>query len=151
CYGVCLAFPRPQLSSSAGASSFGALPAGLSRLPCFRLSCHSALGHNAPDGPGHHANHEGEQAKSCGAVSTTLLWCHDHAYFTTGGVSKVWKGAGEGTDHSRPVAPSHGWAGAGSPILRDALMTSQRKISCDKPNQNAPMVAIMLKSVNCDA
>src|SRR5690606_13606181 len=69
------------------------------------------------------------------------------AHFTTGGSTKVWNGAGDGTDHSRPVAPSHGLAGAGSPILRDALMTSHRKISCESPNQNAPMVAIMLKSV----
>src|SRR5690606_31995978 len=82
---------------------------------------------------------------SCVVVQESLL------YFTTGGVSKVWKGAGERSDHSRPVAPSHDWAAACSPILREALITSHRKISCDRPNQKAPIVAIMLKSVNCAA
>ena len=32
-----------------------------------------------------------------------------------GGVSKVWKGAGEGTSHSKPSAPSQGFWGAFSP------------------------------------
>ena len=31
-----------------------------------------------------------------------------------GGFSKVWNGAGDGTSHSRPSAPSQGLAGAGS-------------------------------------
>src|SRR5690606_19230882 len=110
----------------------------------------SARRHNAPDGPGYDCDHESQKSQGGVAVLASLLGCHD-IHFTTGGVSKVWKGAGEGTDHSRPVAPSHAWAGAGSPILRAALMTSHRKISWDKPNQNAPMVATMLKSVNCAA
>src|SRR5690554_736711 len=69
-------------------------------------------------------------------------------YLTTGGVTKVWNGAGEGTVHSRPVAPSQGLAGAGAPWPLQALTASHRKISCEKPNQNAPMVAISLKLVN---
>src|SRR6476659_1036735 len=36
-------------------------------------------------------------------------------YFTTGGVSNVWYGAGEGSVHSSVSAPSHGRAGAGAP------------------------------------
>ncbi len=35
------------------------------------------------------------------------------AAFNFGGVSKVCQGAGEGTSHSRPSAPSQGFCGAG--------------------------------------
>src|SRR6478735_559232 len=49
-----------------------------------------------------------------------------------GGVSKVWKGAGEGTSHSRPSAPLpsgsfHGRCGATAPLPRMQGSTTNRK------------------------
>jgi hypothetical protein len=44
-----------------------------------------------------------------------------------GGVAKVWKGAGEGTSHSRPSAPSQGFAGAGAPRLAMAGSTMKKR------------------------
>src|SRR5690606_24513541 len=104
---------------------------------------------NTVDGPGDDSNDEGNQSQS-GVPILAALFCR-HTYFTTGGVSNGGSGAGEGTDHASPVAPSQACAGAGSPILREALITNHRKISCEKPHQNAPMVASMLKSVSCAA
>ena len=73
-------------------------------------------------------------------------------YFTVGGSSNVWNGAGDGTVHSRPSAPSHGLAGAASPFWNiHARSTHHRKINCDRPNQKAPTVAMAWKSVNCVA
>jgi hypothetical protein len=37
---------------------------------------------------------------------------NQHPQATSGGCSKVWKGAGLGTVHSSPSAPSHGLVGA---------------------------------------
>ena len=37
---------------------------------------------------------------------------------TTGGVSNVWYGAGDGSVHSSVVPPSQGFAGAGAPSAR---------------------------------
>ena len=54
-------------------------------------------------------------------------------HFTSGGVVKVWYGAGDGTLHSRPSAPSHGLAGAGGPP-RIVLITMNRKKICVAPN-----------------
>src|SRR5690606_33176289 len=81
--------------------------------------------------------------------SGVMLGAFLACYLTIGGSTKVWKGAGDGTVHSRPVAPSHGLAGAGSPRPFQALRVRNRKISCEKPKKKAPMVAISLKSVNC--
>jgi hypothetical protein len=44
-----------------------------------------------------------------------------------GGSSKVWNGAGDGTSHSRPSAPSQGCCGAGWPLLRIIGMTTKTK------------------------
>ena len=48
-------------------------------------------------------------------------------YFTVGGVSKVWNGAGLGTVHSKPSAPSHGLAAAFSPPRIDGNRTKNKK------------------------
>src|SRR5471032_2297780 len=69
-------------------------------------------------------------------------------HLTSGGVVKVWYGAGEGMLHSSPSAPSHGLAGAGLPP-RMHLMTMNRKKICVVPKMNAPMEETMLKSANC--
>src|SRR5690606_24978372 len=75
---------------------------------------------------------------------------HHIAHLTTGGVSNVWCGAGDGTVHSSPSAPSHGLSPAGAPPRAD-LITTQTKISCARPKPNAPMLETMLKSANCTA
>ena len=49
------------------------------------------------------------------------------AYLTIGGTSNVWKGAGLGTVHSRPSAPSHGLAGAWTP---DQVRVASRLPHC---------------------
>src|SRR5690606_38524468 len=58
---------------------------------------------------------------------------HHDAHFTTGGVSNVWCGAGEGTVHSSPSASSHTWSVAFSPAPRAALITTHTKMSCARP------------------
>src|SRR4029079_17879912 len=68
-------------------------------------------------------------------------------YFTTGGVSNVWYGAGDGNVHSSVSAPSHGRAGAGAP-LRIVFRTATRSKNCDRPNPNAPIDATTFQSVN---
>ena len=56
-----------------------------------------------------------------------------------GGVSYVCHGAGDGTSHSRPSAPSHGRCGAGSPLPRMAgNTTNSRKNTCVRPKPSAP-------------
>src|SRR5476651_1099738 len=73
-------------------------------------------------------------------------------YFTVGGVSNVWNGAGLGTVHSRPSAPSHGLSAAfarSPPPRYVGNATANRKYTCARPKPNAPMVATWLKSVNC--
>jgi len=49
------------------------------------------------------------------------------AEFSFGGFSKVWNGAGDGTSHSSPSAPSHGCCGAFSPLPRIIGTTTQKK------------------------
>ena len=72
------------------------------------------------------------------------------AAFSFGGVSNVWNGAGEGNSHSRPSAPSQGFAGAGSPLPRIiGNTTKKKKYTCISPNPKAPMEATALKSANC--
>src|SRR5690606_18299545 len=44
-----------------------------------------------------------------------------------GGFTKVWKGAGEGTSHSSPSAPSQGFEGALAPLPRMAGNTTNKK------------------------
>src|SRR5205085_5956221 len=67
-----------------------------------------------------------------------------------GGFSKVWNGAGDGTSHSRPSAPSHGFCGAGSPLPRIiGTTTNRKKYTCIRPKPKAPIDASMLKSANC--
>src|SRR5690606_18831347 len=62
-------------------------------------------------------------------------------YFTTGGVSKVWNGAGDGTVHSRPSGFSHTSAVAFSPFFRkQALISTHSRNSCEIPNQKPPML-----------
>src|SRR5690606_10033729 len=75
---------------------------------------------------------------------------HQIAHLITGGVWNVWCGAGDGTVHSSPSAPSHGLSPAGAPPRAD-LITTQTKISCARPKPNAPMLETMLKSANCTA
>ena len=48
-------------------------------------------------------------------------------YFTIGGCSKVWNGAGLGTVHSRPSAPSQGLASALTPPRMVGITTNSRK------------------------
>src|SRR5690606_12928090 len=67
---------------------------------------------------------------------------------TLGGVSNVWCGAGDGTVHSTPFGLSQTLAEARSPLPRIAWITTQMKMSCDKPKPIAPMVATALKSAN---
>lgn len=45
-----------------------------------------------------------------------------------GGVSKVWNGAGDGTSHSSPSAPSQGRAVAASPRLRSTGISTNKEI-----------------------
>src|SRR5690606_36210522 len=73
------------------------------------------------------------------------------AHLTSGGSSKVWCGAGDGTVHSRPSAASQLFAPAFSPRPLAALMTTHRKISWLRPKPKAPIDASMLKSANCSA
>src|SRR3569623_49722 len=70
-------------------------------------------------------------------------------YFTIGGTSKVWKGAGLGTVHSSPSAPSQGLTEAGIPPLSIGSTTANRKYTWLNPNQLAPIVATIFQSVNC--
>src|SRR5690606_7024452 len=55
-----------------------------------------------------------------GLVSHVQATTRDAVASSLGGTSKVWKGAGEGTSHSSPTAPSQGLAGAGRPLPRMA-------------------------------
>jgi hypothetical protein len=50
-----------------------------------------------------------------------------YRYLKVGGVSNVWKGAGLGTVHSSPSAPSHGLSAAFLPPLIDGMITKNRK------------------------
>src|SRR4029453_11461279 len=59
-------------------------------------------------------------------------------YLTSGGVSNVWYGAGDGTVHSSVSAPSHGLAGAFSPLPITHFSTAKRKISWGAPTRNDP-------------
>ena len=69
-------------------------------------------------------------------------------YFTVGGVSNVWNGAGEGIVHSRPSAPSQACAWAFLPPRYVGKTTASKKYNWDKPKPNAPIEAIALKSAN---
>src|SRR5450830_740548 len=71
-----------------------------------------------------------------------------HYYFTSGGVSKVWNGAGDGTVHSRPSAPSHGLSAAFWPPRMVGSTTNSRKYTCARPKPKAPIETMALKSVN---
>ena len=60
-------------------------------------------------------------------------------YFTTGGLTKVWYGAGVGRCvHSSVSAPSQGFSGAFLP-LRMQCTTMMRNRICDRPKPKAPM------------
>src|SRR5258706_14572366 len=72
------------------------------------------------------------------------------AHLTTGGVSKLWYGGGDGSVHSSVSAPSQGLSGAFAPP-RMHLITTVRNINCDAPKPNAPIDASMLKTVKCSA
>ena len=52
---------------------------------------------------------------------------HSNNYFTSGGTSNVWNGAGLGTVHSKPSAPSHGFASACLPPRIDGMTTNNMK------------------------
>ena len=71
-------------------------------------------------------------------------------YLINGGVVKLWYGGGDDKVHSSPSAFSQTWLVAFSPP-RMALITTYKKISCEKPNPNAPIDANALKSENCKA
>src|SRR6476661_246505 len=101
-----------------------------------------------------HADEEdqGDRAQhQRGLQVALLLFWRDHAYFTSGGVSKVWNGAGLGTVHSRPSAPSHGLASAFWPPRMVGITTKNRKNTWLRPKPKAPTDTIWLKSVNCTA
>ena len=68
------------------------------------------------NGPSKHYKHKHQKNESGPLILATLFWSHRKSYLTCGGVSNVWNGAGEGTVHSSPSAPSHGLAGARSPL-----------------------------------
>src|SRR3990167_62746 len=114
--------------------------------------------------PGHEANEEGRrhggQQQRHATVGFFLVSSHVHApcqpitrvavASSLGGFSNVWKGAGEGTPHSRPSAPSHGLAGALAPLPRmQGSTTNTKKYTCARPKPSEPMEAIALKSANC--
>src|SRR3569832_271917 len=94
----------------------------------------------------------GRHEAQCAAEAPTMRVA---AALSFGGVSNVWKGAGDGTSHSRPSAPApsgsfQGRCGAFSPLPRiTGSTTKKKKYTCDRPNQNAPIDATMLKSANC--
>src|SRR5260363_146679 len=84
---------------------------------------------------------QGALRRQCGGVERLML------YLTTGGLSKVWKGAGLGTVHSSPPAPSHGMSGPFSlrcsPLDRETVSAAHnRKYTCTKPKPKSPIVAI---------
>ncbi|MNW70036.1 hypothetical protein D3C74_492100 [compost metagenome] len=60
----------------------------------------------------------------------------------------MWNGAGDGTVHSSPSAPSHGLSAAFSPPRYDGSTTKKKKYTCIRPKPSAPIDAIALKSVN---
>src|SRR5690606_16183936 len=65
----------------------------------------------------------------------------------TGGVLKVWCGAGDGTVHSRPRAPSHGRAGATAPFFSEwNRMPNIMNGVTNMPN--APIELIRFQSAN---
>ena len=68
----------------------------------------------------HAQRHQAELGKEPSITSDDAHRFDHHS--TTGGVENVWCGAGEGTVHSRPLAPSHTCAVARSP-LRMHLIT----------------------------
>src|SRR5260363_69478 len=72
---------------------------------------------------------QGALRRQCGGVERLMI------YLTTGGLSKVRKGAGLGTVHSSPCAPSHGLAGAFSLLISPldsstGSATHNRKYTC---------------------
>src|SRR5699024_2231541 len=64
----------------------------------------------------------------------------------TGGMVKVWWGAGEGTVHSRPRAPSHTRSVAFFLAKNTVWTITATKINWLAPNMKPPMELIMLKS-----
>ena len=66
----------------------------------------------------------------------------------TGGTSKVWNGAGDGTVHYRPLAPSHTRSVAFFFEPHTAWISTPTKISCEAPNRKPPIELIMLKLAN---
>src|SRR6185312_11748695 len=76
------------------------------------------------------------------------LPCANSSSWITGGTLKVWCGAGEGTVHSSPLAPSHTRSVAFFFEKNTQWITTPRKISCEAPNRNPPIELIMLKLAN---
>ena len=72
-------------------------------------------------------------------------------HLTTGASSKVWYGAGDGTVHSRPCAPSQTSAVALRAAAHALQITMYTNSSCDRPKPNAPMMETMFQSANCVA
>src|SRR5450755_129772 len=136
-------------------------PDGLGRFDMLRSGGsdaeHRALEHEAEEDRDGDRGEDQPQAQ----VALLLLRCHGQpseiqpitlvaAAFSFGGVSKVWNGAGDGTSHSSPSAPSQGRCGATAPLPRIiGSTTAKKKYTCVMPKPNAPIVATMLKSVNC--
>src|SRR5690606_22697823 len=66
----------------------------------------------------------------------------------SGGTSQLWYGAGEGSSHSRPWAPSHTRSVAFAPPFTHCQMAIGNS-SCDRPKPNAPIEDTMFHSENC--
>src|SRR6185437_11867117 len=74
--------------------------------------------------------------------------CASSSSWITGGTAKVWCGAGEGTVHSKPLAPSHTRSAAFFFEKNAQWISTPRKISCEAPNRKPPIELIMLKLAN---
>src|SRR5437773_12137739 len=75
---------------------------------------------------------------------------NEDSHCTTGGVSNVWYGAGDGNVHSSVDPPSHGFAGAFS-RPRMHLTPAYGNTRVDRPKPNAPIDTIMFQSAHCRA
>src|SRR6185312_1052787 len=82
------------------------------------------------------------------ADQACTLPCASSSSWITGGTEKVWCGAGEGTVHSSPLAPSHTRSVAFFLEKNTQWITTPRKISCEAPNRKPPIELTMLKLAN---
>src|SRR6185312_13712347 len=88
------------------------------------------------------------EAQGCGKHQSFTWPCASSSSWITGGSSKVWYGAGDGTVHSRPLAPSHTRSVAFFFEKNTQWISTPMKISCEAPNRKPPIELIMLKLAN---